>query len=87
MANNKLTGSFYTPHKLIEYMVDYVSKRMKPCSILEPSAGDGRFVSLLLKFNAPITLVEFEPDKANYLSAQFGEECSVWVGDFLKYSL
>ena len=87
MANNKLTGSFYTPHKLIEYMVGYVSKRIKPCSILEPSAGDGRFVSLLLKFNAPITLVEFEPDKANNLSAQFGEECSVWVGDFLKYSL
>lgn len=87
MANNKLTGSFYTPHKLIEYMVNYVSKRMKPCSILEPSAGDGRFVSPLLKFNVPITLVEFESDKADSLNTQFGKRCSVWEGDFLKYSL
>ena len=87
MANNKLTGSFYTPHKLIEYMVNYASTRMKPCSILEPSAGDGRFVSPLLKLNAPITLVEFESDKVNSLNERFGEKCSVREGDFLKYSL
>lgn len=87
MTNNKLTGSFYTPQKLIDYMVDYVSKRMKPCSILEPSAGDGRFVSPLLRFGAPITLVEFEGDKANDLNHQFGGTCTIYESDFLKYSL
>lgn len=87
MTNNKLTGSFYTPQKLIDYMVDYVSKRMKPCSILEPSAGDGRFVSPLLRFEAPITLVEFERDKADALNHHFGEKCTVCESDFLKYSL
>ena len=87
MTNNKLTGSFYTPQKLINYMVDYVSKRMKPNSILEPSAGDGRFVSPLLCFEAPITLVEFEKEKIENLNSRFGEKCTVCESDFLKYSL
>lgn len=42
--DNKLTGSFYTPEKLIEYMTEYAQKRISPRNILEPSAGDGRFV-------------------------------------------
>ena len=87
MTNNKLTGSFYTPQKLIDYMVDYVSKRIDPRSILEPSAGDGRFVSPLLRFEAPITLVEFEGDKASDLNYHFGGKCTVYESDFLKYSL
>ena len=68
-------------------MVNYVTKRMTPGSILEPSAGDGRFVPPLLKFNAPITLVEFELEKVNRLKSQFGGKCSVKENDFLKYSL
>lgn len=45
--DDKLTGSFYTPQKLIEYMTKYVSGRITPLSILEPSAGDGRFIPVL----------------------------------------
>ena len=52
--NDKETGSFYTPKELIEYMVTYTSARIKPKTILEPSAGDGRFVEPLKKFNAQI---------------------------------
>lgn len=48
--NDKETGSFYTPKELIEYMVTYTSARIKPKTILEPSAGDGRFVEPLKKF-------------------------------------
>ena len=58
--NDKETGSFYTPKELIEYMVTYTSARIKPKTILEPSAGDGRFVEPLKKFNAQISLVEFD---------------------------
>lgn len=52
--NEKETGSFYTPQKLIEYMINYVSSRVDPKSILEPSAGDGRFACHLKQFNASI---------------------------------
>lgn len=55
--NDKETGSFYTPKELIEYMVTYTSARIKPKTILEPSAGDGRFVEPLKKFNAQILVL------------------------------
>ena len=87
MTSDKLTGSFYTPHNLVNYMVDYVSKRIQPQSILEPSAGDGRFISPLFKLNAPITSVEFEREKAKCLIKRFGDVCAIWEGDFLKLSL
>lgn len=68
--NDKETGSFYTPKELIEYMVTYTSARIKPKTILEPSAGDGRFVEQLKKFNAQISLVEFDVMKAASLSSK-----------------
>lgn len=85
--DNKLTGSFYTPEKLIEYMVDYAQKRIIPQSILEPSAGDGRFVDSLWKFNAPITLVELEKKKSIALRKHYANFCNVFCCDFLKYAM
>lgn len=87
MTNDKLTGSFYTPHNLVNYMVDYVSKRICPRTILEPSAGDGRFISPLLKFNAPITAIEFEEGKVKGLTEKFGDLCTILDSDFLEFSL
>lgn len=87
MTNDKLTGSFYTPHNLVNYMVDYVSKRICPRTILEPAAGDGRFISPLFKFNVPITAVELEEEKAKDLRKKWGDLCTIVDGDFLKFSL
>jgi adenine-specific DNA-methyltransferase len=46
MKNNKLIGSFYTPKIIADFLVDYLSKKMKDgkLSILEPSSGDGIFI-------------------------------------------
>lgn len=84
--NDKETGSFYTPKELIEYMVTYTSARIKPKTILEPSAGDGRFVEPLKKFDAQISLVEFDSMKAASLSSTFAECCTVHCIDFIKYA-
>ena len=84
--NEKETGSFYTPKELIEYMVSYAYARMQPKTILEPSAGDGRFVEPLKRFNAPISLVEFDSMKAEALSSKFSEDCNVHCSDFIKYA-
>ena len=73
--DNKLTGSFYTPQKLIEYMAKYISGRITPQSILEPSAGDGRFIPTISIFNCPITAVELYKEKADALHMHFGEKC------------
>lgn len=85
--NDKSTGSFYTPISLIEYMVSYIKPRVQPHSILEPAAGDGRFVNALNCFDAPITLVESEKKKVATLHAQFGDNCRVYGNDFVSYSL
>ena len=84
--DNKLTGSFYTPEDLIEYMVKYVSERIEPNSILEPSAGDGRFVVHLNSFRCPITLVEKDENKATELKSHYSDTCVVHCDDFLKFS-
>ncbi len=85
--NEKETGSFYTPKKLIEYMVSYLRNRINPHSILEPSAGDGRFVEALKEFNVPISLVEFDTNKADALSKKYKNLCRVVCSDFIEHSL
>lgn len=85
--NEKDTGSFYTPQSLVDYMVSYVSTRVQPTSILEPSAGDGRFVNALSAFNSHITLVESEKEKTDILEIKFGDNCYVYNSDFIAFSL
>lgn len=85
--NEKETGSFYTPPKLIDYMVEYIRNRIAPKTILEPSAGDGRFVPALRTLGANVSLVEFQEDKARSLRDSYGNECEVYCGDFIQYSL
>lgn len=84
--DDKLTGSFYTPEKLIEYMIRYLSSRIEPNCILEPSAGDGRFVTYLDTFKCPITLVEMDEQKAEELKHRFSDRCTIYCDDFLKFS-
>lgn len=50
MKNKKLSGSFYTPKIIADFLVNYLSDKIKDketISILEPSAGDGIFVKTI----------------------------------------
>lgn len=85
--NEKETGSFYTPEKLIEFMVSYIGDRVAPSSILEPSAGDGRFIKHIEQLNNDITLVEFDVEKANHLKEKYNSKYKVICSDFISYSL
>jgi len=85
--DEKATGSFYTPDTLINYMVAYARDRIVPLNILEPSAGDGRFVPLLKEFNCPITLIELEKTKTDILHEIFDNECEIIGSDFLNYAI
>lgn len=85
--DNKLTGSFYTPQELIEYMAKYISGRITPRSILEPSAGDGRFIPAISIFDCPITAVELYKEKVDTLHMHCGKQCEIICADFLSYAL
>lgn len=85
--NEKETGSFYTPEKLIKFMVSYIGDRVAPNTILEPSAGDGRFIKHIEQLNNDITLVEFDVEKTNQLKKKYDLKCKVICSDFISYSL
>lgn len=85
--NKKDTGSFYTPESLIKYMTSFIHTRICPSSILEPSAGDGRFVNELNAFHSKITLVESEKEKVDILRKKYGTNCDVYNSDFIAFSL
>lgn len=55
MKNRKLTGSFYTPKIIADFLVNYLSEKtqkLNAISILEPSAGDGIFVKSIYSHNS-----------------------------------
>lgn len=88
MSDEKKTGSYYTPNDLIEFMVEYLKKENQDfSSVLEPSAGDGRFLSWLLPLAKSVNAIEVFETKATqirekYTSAQLDVNCI----DFLDYA-
>lgn len=50
MKNKKLSGSYYTPSAIAEFLVNHLNSKLNDVpviSILEPSAGDGIFVKTI----------------------------------------
>ena len=69
----KESGTYYTPECTVEFMCDYIAEhKEKSGAILEPSAGDGRFISALQKRNYGkfYTAVEYDADKIKELNAK-----------------
>ncbi len=85
--NKKETGSFYTPESLIKYMVSYIENRLNLYSILEPSAGDGRFVKHLERLNSNITLIELDMGKVEHLRNNYDKQYDIICDDFIHHSL
>ncbi len=85
--SDKDTGSFYTPIKLIEYMIGYVKERVSFEKVLEPSAGDGRFILKLKQFSQEITAIEFDQAKVNNLRRVEQNNVIIKCADYIEYSL
>lgn len=85
--DDKLTGSFYTPIKLIEYMVSCISGVVQPRNILEPSAGDGRFIPYLSAICRDVTAIELCEEKVEGIEKLFDSQCEVVCADFLEYAV
>lgn len=87
MKEEKKTGSYYTPFELIHFMVDYLVKEQQDFSdVLEPSAGDGRFLSLLLPKVKHIEAIEVFEEKVRQIQQAYGEsKVEVKKKNFLDY--
>ncbi|MBB6693559.1 Eco57I restriction-modification methylase domain-containing protein [Cohnella xylanilytica] len=85
--NDKQTGSFYTPEPLVQYMSSYAMEKTNAQSLLEPSAGDGRFIRWLNHYGRPIDAVEIDQGKINDLSTDMPQNVKLICNDFIQYSL
>ncbi|OEJ98642.1 type I restriction endonuclease subunit M [Flavivirga aquatica] len=93
MTNQKQTGSYYTP----QYLASFISKRVLShfesrarMSILEPSVGDGAFISELAKeenININLTALDINKVELKIASEKWSKKTASFVKtDFLKYS-
>lgn len=72
MENNKETGSYYTPYNLINFMNRYLQKNNQSfVNVLEPSAGDGRFLSVLLSQSNRVKAIELFDKKVKDISQKY----------------
>ncbi len=87
MKEEKKTGSYYTPMELIRFMIDYLEKEQQDfSSVLEPSAGDGRFLSLLLPKAKHIEAIEVFEEKVRKMQQTYTElKVEVIERNFLDY--
>lgn len=77
--NMKLTGSYYTPNNIAEFICDIVSNKisLNDLSVLEPSAGDGSFINSLSKMNylnskkIKITAVDISASELEKISLEY----------------
>lgn len=67
----KNLGAFYTPVSAVEYMVSKLTGFCDKSKLLEPSGGDGAFVSVILKRgllkSEQITVWDINPEVKNYI--------------------
>lgn len=87
---DKLSGSYYTPPKTVRFMLNYLKKERQLCdTVLEPAAGDGRFIdALACRDNLQrLTAVELSDDKVKRLETkQYPPSVELVSGDFISFS-
>jgi adenine-specific DNA-methyltransferase len=84
--NDKKTGSFYTPHEVVDFMVKYANRRHAR-RVLEPSAGDGRFIRAMQEDACELTAIEIEPAKADKIKNLSNQKATVYCDDYLRFAL
>ena len=88
--DKKLSGSYYTPYKTVSFMQAYLAKENKRFnSILEPSAGDGRFVDKLGSENnvQNFVAIELMEDKVKQLNdKKYPDHIKIIQNDFLDFA-
>lgn len=89
MKEAKKSGSYYTPVELVRFMISYLEKEQRDfSSVLEPSAGDGRFIPLLLPKAEHIEAIELFEEKVMQICQSFNEsKVEVKKRNFLDYIL
>lgn len=90
MTSNKLRGGYYTPMKLVDFLVKWGIGINRNIDVLEPSCGDGKFMEGLLNYAefinsvTGIEIVESEAKKSSNAIKDFNN-FKVINQDFYEY--
>lgn len=89
MSTDKETGSYYTPYELVRFMIKYIKEKGQDFStVLEPSVGDGRFLSVLLPECQEIDAVELFDKKVRNVRRKYQDpKLKVIKQDFIEYAM
>lgn len=85
--SDKATGSYYTPLKLVEYMTEFIKNRFNINEVLEPAAGDGRFIDTLNSLDYAIHAIEINNDKSEHLKNKDYDNLKITCADFIDYAM
>ena len=84
--NEKLSGSYYTPQKTVDFIYRYLLEQHKIfTTVLEPSVGDGRFIDVFVKSTTTdhIVGVELYNEKTEALYAKnYPSKVEIITSDF-----
>jgi len=87
---DKLSGSYYTPLRTVQFMKEYLAREHKIYRrVLEPSVGDGRFVDVFEKEQnlQSFVAVELIEEKVRQLKDKsYPEHVEIVADDFLNFS-
>lgn len=61
-TEEKLNGVFYTPFEIVDFLSSWITKNRQISNVLEPSAGDGRFVKRIVELEDEINVTAVEID-------------------------
>ncbi|WP_422004018.1 HsdM family class I SAM-dependent methyltransferase [Roseivirga pacifica] len=87
-SSEKLRGGFYTPDEITDFMVAWAKNGHAPNRVLEPSCGDGAFLSAIQRNSfdfGSLTAIEYdyqEAQKAESLSLQNAQIINTDFHDF-----
>ena len=89
MNSDKLSGTYYTPPDAIRFMIEYLKSEQQDFSnVLEPSAGDGRFLPLLQQCAEHITAIELFQEKVDQMCQEYGRDsCTIVKDNFLNFAV
>lgn len=87
---DKLSGSYYTPHRTVQFMKEYLAKEHKTYSrVLEPSVGDGRFLDAFEKEEniQRFVAIELMEEKVKQLKNKgYSGRVEIVANDFLDFA-
>lgn len=87
--DEKKSGSYYTPEYVVRFMMNYlVAQGQNFAQVLEPSAGDGRFIlELLRRPGCSVDAVELFEEKTKDMSARISNSnVFYYTADFLDFA-